>query len=131
MPSRRIDWRRIAAQLLSSYLLVWIPGTFAVELLGTLPSMGMRGAPAWIELIVHGAVAMFCALAGRMLRMETPAAPAAAAIGVAARTGVQLQSLLWTALPRDIAPGTQLPRALFAIGTAIVCLFLIRSISRR
>ena len=63
--------RRIAAQLLSSYLLVWVPATFAVELLSVLPSIGMRGPAAWIELAVHGAVAIMCAVAGRMIRDGT------------------------------------------------------------
>ena len=99
--------RRIAAQLLSSYLLIWAPGTFAVELLTALPSMGMRGAAAWIELAVHGAVAMACAVAGRMLRMGAPAAVPLAVSGIVMRCAISIQSLFWTTLPRDVAPGTR------------------------
>ena len=107
--------RRIAAQLLSSYLLIWVPGTFAVELLSALPSIGMRGPAAWIELTVHGAVAIVCAVAGRMIRLGTPAAPALAVTGILGRAAIVIQSLFWTTLPQDVAPGT---RGFF---TALAC----------
>jgi hypothetical protein len=99
--------RRIATQLLSSYLLIWAPGTFAMELLSALPTIGMRGTPAWMELTVHGAVATTCAVAGRMIRIGTPAAPTLAVIGIIARAAISIQSLFWTTLPRDVAPGTR------------------------
>ena len=99
--------RRIAAQLLSSYLLIWAPGMFALELLSALPSMGMRGIPAWIELAVHGAVAMVCGVAGWMIRVGTPAAPTLAVIGIVARAAISIQSLFWTTLPSEVAPGTR------------------------
>ena len=108
--------RRIAAQLLSSYLLIWAPGTFAVELISALPTMGMRGAPAWIELAVHGVVAIVCAVAGRMLRIGTPAAPALAASGILARAAISIQSLFWSALPQNVPPGTR------GFLTALACL---------
>ena len=107
--------RRIAAQLLSSYLLVWAPGMFAIELLSTLPSMGMRGPLAWIELAVHGVVATLCAIAGRMIRVGAPAATRLAATGIIARAAVTIQSLFWTLLPRDVAPGTR------GVFTALAC----------
>jgi hypothetical protein len=121
---------RILAQLLSSYLLIWAPGTFAMELLTALPSIGVRGPGAWIELVVHGVVAITCAVGGRMLRIAAPAGPAVAAVGVAARAVISLQSLFWTALPRDVAPGTRLPLALLACANAVFWLFVIRSNSR-
>src|SRR6186997_3357716 len=102
----------ILAQLLSSYLLIWAPGTFAMELLTALPSIGVRGPAAWIELIVHGLVAVACAAGGRMLRIASPAGPAVATVGVATRAVISLQSLFWTVLPRDVAPGARLPLAL-------------------
>ena len=88
-------------------LLVWVPGMFALELLSTLPSIGMRGALAWIELAVHGTVAAVCAVAGRMIRLGTPAGPGLAAAGIIARAGAAIQSLFWTRLPTDVAPGTR------------------------
>jgi hypothetical protein len=107
--------RRIAAQLLSSYLLVWAPGMFAVELLSALPSMGMRGPLAWIELAVHGVVAALCALAGWMIRVGAPAGATFAAAGIVARAAVTIQALSWTLLPRDVAPGAR------GVLTALAC----------
>jgi hypothetical protein len=108
--------RRIAAQLLSSYLLIWAPGTFALELFSALPTIEMRGLASWIELGVHGAVAMVCAVAGRMLRIDSPAASTLAVSGILAWAAIAIQSLIWTTLPRDVAPGT---RGLFL---ALACL---------
>jgi len=125
-----MNWQRVLAQLLSSYLLIWAPGTFAVEFLMVLPSIGVRGPGAWIELAVHGIVAMTCAAGGRMLRIGTPAGPAVAAAGVAARAVIGVQSLFWTALPRDVAPGTHLPIALLTCANAVFWLMVIRSINR-
>jgi hypothetical protein len=122
--------RRIAAQLLSSYLLIWAPGTFALEFLATLSSIGARGPLAWIELALHGAVAMFCAVAGRMLRIGAPAATAAAAIAVGARAIMSLQSLLWTALPQDVAPGSRMPLAVLACANAMFWLLMILRVSQ-
>ena len=121
--------RRIGGQLLSSYLLIWVPGTFAAELLTTLPSIGVRGPWAWLELSVHAIVAMICAVAGRMLRIDSPSAPVMAAAGVTARAVISLQSLFWTVLPRDVAPGMRLPLALLACAIAMVWLAVIRWIA--
>ena len=68
----------------------------AIELLSTLPSMGMRGAIAWIELALHGAVAVLCAVAGRMIRLGTPASPLAVG-GIIARAAVTI---------RPVGPGS-------------------------
>jgi len=122
---------RILAQLLSSYLLIWAPGTFAIELLTALPLIRVRGPAAWIELLVHGIVAITCAVGGRMLRIASPAGPVVAAAGVAARALIGVQSLFWTTLPTDVAPGTGLPRALLTCANAVFWLLVIRSISRR
>jgi hypothetical protein len=120
----------ILGQLLSSYLLIWAPGTFAMEFMTVMPSIGVRGPVAWIELAVHGIVAIACAAGGRMLRIESPAGPAVAAVGVAARAVISLQSLFWTVLPRDIAPGTHLPLALLTCANAIFWLIVIRLLRR-
>ena len=125
-----MNYRRIAGQLLSSYLLIWAPGTFAIELMSALPSMGMRGPRAWLELAVHGVAAVFCAISGRMIRIAAPPALAAAAIAVGLRAVVSLQSLFWTTLPRDIAPGAQLPAAILTCLNAAFWLFVIRRLNR-
>ena len=122
---------RLLLQLLSSYLLIWIPGTFAVELLRAFPSMGMRGAAGWLELAAHGLVAAWCAVAGRMIRIDAPSAAPAAAIGVVLRAAVSLQSLTWTTLPQSAPPGSHLPLALLAGANAAFWLLVIRRVSRR
>ena len=123
--------RNILAQLLSSYLLIWAPATFAVEFLMVLPSIGVRGPGAWIELTMHGIVAMTCAAGGRMLRISSPAGPAVAAAGVATRAVIGLQSLFWTALPQNVAPGAHLPLAVLTCANAVFWLMVIRSMSRQ
>jgi hypothetical protein len=129
--SRKGSIVRILGQLLSSYLLIWAPGTFAMEALTVMPSLGVRGPAAWIELAIHGIVALGCAAGGRMLRIGSPAGPAIAAVGVVARAVTSLQSLFWTALPRDIPPGTRLPLALLTCATAIFWLIVIRLLAGR
>ena len=122
---------KIASQLLSSYLLIWVPGTFGLELMSALPSMAMRGPRAWLELGVHGAVALFCAFAGRLIRIGAPAAPGVAAVAVGGRALVSLQSLFWTVLPRDVAPGTQVPMAVLVCLNATFWLLVIRRLNRQ
>src|SRR5688572_23631504 len=111
------------ALLLSAYLFVWVPVNFAVELITTIPSLGMRGAPGWIELVFHAVAAVICATAGRMMRTGAPAALFAATLGVIAAAMVAIQSLLWSALPRDIAPGARSPLLALAAATAGFWLF--------
>jgi hypothetical protein len=101
-----------------------------MEFLTVMPSIGVRGPVAWIELVVHGIVAVACAAGGRMLRIASPSGPAVAAVGVAARAVISLQSLFWTALPRDIAPGTRLPLALLTCANAVFWLIVIRLLGR-
>jgi len=120
----------ILGQLLSSYLLIWAPGTFAIELLTTLPSIGVRGPLAWLELTAHGVVATLCAVAGRMLRIGSPSAPLAAAVAVGVRAVASLQPLFWTTLPQDVAPGMLLPLTLVVCANGLFWLFVIWRISR-
>jgi hypothetical protein len=121
---------RALALLLAAYLLIWIPLQFAREFFLTLPSLGWRGAPAIAELAVHAAVAMVCAAAGRMLLVRAPAALGAAAVAVTAGALVSLQSLLWTHLPRNVAPGEAGPLSLVVVAHALFWLAVIRRASR-
>src|SRR5262245_15200143 len=95
---------------------------FALELLSTLPSIGMRGAVGWIELAVHGAVAALCAVAGRMIRLGTPAGPGLAVAGIIARAVVAIQSLFLTRLPTDVAPGSLVVVTMLAFVIAAIWL---------
>ena len=98
---------------------------FAIELLSALPTMGMRGPLAWIELAVHGAVAALCAVAGRMVRVGAPAATTVAVAGILARASVTIQSLFWTLLPLDVAPGTRGPSVALACVSAAIWLAVV------
>ena len=119
------------ALLLCGYLLGWVPLNFANEILGTFPSLGMRGVTAIVELAAHALVAILCATAGWMVWTRAPAAWPMAAASVAASTITSIQSLFWTALPRNIAPGQKLPLAAAAVVLAVFWLLLIRRAAGR
>ena len=112
-------------RLVSAYLLLWMPMRFAVEVLSTWPSLAMRGAAGMLELAAHGVAAAFSVAASRMLTGGSSAAIAAASIAVVANGIVAIQSLYWTVLPRDTAPGTRFPMAVFWVVVTVVALFLI------
>jgi hypothetical protein len=113
------------AVLLCAYLLGWVPLDFAVELLGAVPSLGMRGAPAVAELAVHGIAAMLCATAGWMVWTRAPAGRPVAAAAVDAAGATAIQSLFWTALPSSLAPGERWPLTALAAANTLFWLLLI------
>jgi hypothetical protein len=117
--------RRALALLLSAYLSLWVPLNFAIEALTTMPSLGTRGPLAFAELAMHGIVALLCAIAGRMVWNHAPSARPLAAAAIVGNGIVALQSIFATVLPRDIAPGNQIPLAALAATVAIVCLVMI------
>lgn len=94
--------------LLCVILLVWQPLSFAVEAAGTLPTLGIRGVEAIVEIAAHGLVAAISFAAGWALWQASPAGPrlAAVALVVVGVTGVQ--SLYWTVLPSNVFPGDRL-----------------------
>lgn len=107
--------RRGAVLLLSLYLLAWVPLRYANELLITYPSLGMRGAPAVIELLLHGGVAVLSATAGWMIWIRAPAALTLAVAAVIASGAAAIQPLVWTALPHQVAPGAEWPLAIASV----------------
>lgn len=123
--------RRVWTLILSVYLLGWVPVGFASELLSALPSIGRRGTPAVLELLGHAVVAMLGAAAGRMLLIRSPSALPLAAAAVVASLVVALQSLYWTSLPRDVAPGDRLPLALASCAHAAFWLAFLGAERRR
>jgi hypothetical protein len=112
--------------LVAAYLVAWVPLKFAAELLSTIPSLQMRGTKAIVELALHGVVAAFSVAASRTLTGGSPAAPATASLAVLASGLVAIQSLYWTVLPRDVAPGSRLPLTVFWIAVTLVLLVLVR-----
>jgi hypothetical protein len=119
------------ALLLSAYLLLWIPLGFAQELFVSLPSVGRRGPLAVAELALHGIVAMAAGAAGWMVQARAPAAAAAAAAAVVAAALISLQSLFWSMLPRQVAPGARGPLAVIACAHALFWLAMIAYYARR
>jgi hypothetical protein len=101
--------------LLCVALLLWRPLDFAMELAGTLPSLGMRGVPGVIELLWHGAVAATAVAAARALWAEIPAGPPLAAIAVTASAVASVQSQYWSVLPHQTMPGDERLLAMLSI----------------
>jgi len=116
--------------LLSLILLVWYPLNFAAELLKTLPSIGMRGPVAALELVLHGLVAATCVAAGWSLRQGAAAGPALARIALIAVAITAVQSLYWSLLPGQTKPGDELPLALLAIAHSTAWLMYLHRSSR-
>ena len=112
------------ALLLCAYLLIWSPISFGIELFATLPSLATRGSIARAELLFHGASTVMSATAGCMLLVRNPAAPLAAAVAVIVSGGASIQSLFWTMLPRQVAPGERLPLALLTGGHSLFWLLM-------
>ncbi|MGH9370429.1 MAG: hypothetical protein ACRD15_02725 [Vicinamibacterales bacterium] len=112
--------------LLCVYLLGWVPLNYAIELLGAFPSLDMRGPVALVELTVHGLVAIVCAAAGWMLWVGSPSALPFAAFAVVAGGIATIQSLYWSTLPRQLAPGERLPLAALAAAWTVFWVVFIR-----
>jgi hypothetical protein len=117
---------RIWTLLLCVYLLLWVPLNFAVELLGVLPSLATRGPSAAAEVLFHAIVAVTCVTAGWMVWTGAPAALPMAAVAVAASGAAAMQSLFWTVLPRQLAPGERLPLAALTVVHTLFWLIWIR-----
>jgi hypothetical protein len=104
--------------LLSVILFVWEPQRFAGDLLGSMGTLAMRGAPGVVELAAHAATAMVAVAAGWGLWVRNPRAPMLASIVVAASAVATIQSLYWTYLPGNAVPGERLPLSIAAIAHA-------------
>jgi len=116
---------RPLAFLLSGYLLVWVPLGFAIELLSAFPSLARRGPLALAEVSSHGVAAALSAVAGWMGIVRSPAAGSTAAVAVVVNAAITVQSLFWTMLPRQVAPGERLPLTLLACAHAVFWLVML------
>jgi hypothetical protein len=116
--------------ILSAVLLLWRPLDFVFELLQSLPSMGMRGAPGAVELIFHALVAAVSVAAARALWSLAPAGPLLAAIALVASAAATVQTLYWTALPHQTIPGTEGLLSTLAIAHAAVWLVYLKRSTR-
>jgi hypothetical protein len=114
--------------LLCLALLLWRPLDFAIELSIALPSLGMRGALGAIELLFHAAVAVIAVAAVRAIWGGTPAGFMLARIALITSAVASVQSLNWSVLPRQTAPGEALPLSIGAVlhaGAWILYLWII------
>jgi hypothetical protein len=116
--------------LLCTILFVWQPLTVAAEIAATLPTLGMRGAPAAIELLAHGLVAALSVAAGWALWTRNPAGPALAVATMVGAAVIGVQALYWTVLPGNTFPSDRLPRAVLTVAHSIFWLVFLRR-SRR
>ena len=111
-----------AHYLLCFILFVWAPWSFSMELGVSLPSLGMRGPLAILELAAHFAATALAVSAGWSLWLRRPHGPMLARVAVIGLAVVAVQSLYWTVLPRQTPPGSELPLAAFAAAHAAIWL---------
>ena len=116
--------------VLCGYLGLWQPLTFAAEVTGAWGSLAMRGPIAVIELVAHGCVTAFAVATAWGLWIGNANAPKAAGVAVGWCALEVLQSLSWSRLPHNVAPGDRLPIALAAMTHATGWIVYLRK-SRR
>ena len=116
--------------VLVGYLAVWQLLTYAAEVTVAMGTLSMRGPIAVIELGVHGCITAFAVAAAWGLWIGNPNAPAMAEAAVVCCALEVLQSLTFSRLPHDIAPGDRLPIALVTITHATGWIVYLRK-SRR
>jgi hypothetical protein len=114
--------------LLAGILGVWVPLNFAAELATTLPSIGMRGEVAVVELIVHGVAAALSVSAGYALWLRRPHGPMLARAALVINALVAIQRHYWSILPSQTMPGDELWLSIAAVLHSVAWLgFLQRS----
>lgn len=115
-------------RLLAAFLFFWEPLHFAAEALGVLPTIAYRGPLAVLELSVHGAIAAFSAAAGFALFNGAPDGRPLAILAVVAVAARTIQSVYWSVLPNNSAPGTEPVYLIAAVVLAIVAVAVIRRV---
>ena len=116
--------------LLCVVLLVWQPLSFAVEAASTLPTLGMRGSAAVLELAFYAFVAAVSAAAGWALWQSSPAGRSLAAVAISLVTVAGVQGLYWSVLPSNVFPADRLPIAALIVAHGMAWLIYLRR-SRR
>ena len=104
--------------LLILFLFVWEPMRVAGEVAQSLPTMGMRGAPAAIELLAHALAAATAVAAAWSLWNGAHHGPALAIVALVLSAAVSVQSLYWSRRPNQTPPGVHLPLAAVAVVNA-------------
>jgi hypothetical protein len=116
--------------LLAGILGVWVPMNFAAEVASTLPSIGMRGALAMIELTAHGAAAAISVSAGYALWLRRPHAPMLARTALVLNALVTVQRHYWSILPSQTMPGDELWLSLAAVLHSVAWLVFVHRSAR-
>jgi hypothetical protein len=116
--------------LLAGILGVWVPLNFSAELAMTLPSIGMRGGLAVIELTAHGAAAALSAAAGYALWLRRPHGPMLARAALVINALVAVQRHYWSILPSQTMPGDELWLSIAAVLHSAVWLVFLRRSAR-
>jgi hypothetical protein len=112
--------------LLCAVLFLWQPLDFSAEVASALPTIGMRGAAGVVELAIHGLIAAASVAAGWALWNGNPAGPPLAAMVLLAAAAAGVQSLYWTALPRNTFPSDRLPLATVIVAHSAAWLVYLR-----
>lgn len=108
-------------------LLVFLePLRFAAEALRVLPTIAYRGAFAIVELVAHGLIAALSAAAGLALWNGSPDGRRLARFAIIAVTARTIQSMIWTVMPNNTPPGSELLSAGVAIAISVAALLVLR-----
>jgi hypothetical protein len=114
--------------LLAGILGAWVPLNFSAELATTLPSIGMRGPLAVLELTAHGAATALSVAAGYALWLRRPHGPMLARAALVINALVAVQRHYWSILPSQTMPGDELWLSIAAVlHSAVWLVFLQRS----
>ena len=114
--------------VLAVALALWQPISFVSVASAALPSLGFRGWPASVELLIAGLVAASNVAAAWSLWTRAPHAVSWSRLALVLGAARGVQSLYWTRLPSDVVPGTEtVHAALIAVYTGGWLLYLSRS----
>ena len=117
-------------RLLATFLVFWEPLHFAAEALGVLPTIAYRGPLAVFELCLHGVVAALSAAAGFALFNGAPDGRPLAIVAVVAIAARTIQSVYFSVLPDNTAPGAEPVYLIVAVALAIAAVAGLRRVPR-
>jgi hypothetical protein len=110
--------RRWPLYALALFLFIWEPMRVANEITQSLPTMGMRGAGAVVELMAHALVAAIAVAAAWSLWSGADHGPFLGTLAILLSAATSVQTLYWSRLPQQTPPGAQLPLAAMAMAHA-------------
>ena len=111
---------------LIAIVLMLEPLRFAFEALGVIPTVPYRGTVAALELLAHGAVAAIAAAGAMALTNGAANARRVATLAVILAVCRVLQSLYFSVLPQNTAPGEHIYTAVVALVVGLLMVIAIR-----